>query len=815
MKIAFLSNKLTLRGTEVCLYDYADCNETLLGNTSIIITRPFSVVKQCSPRDVHPEAYAKFQNRFPMEYYTNPSDLPEIVSRNNIDIVFIEKAGSPEDGLVLDGCKTIIHCVFTTQCPHGTIYTAISDFLNKTMNTEYPVLPYMVRVHDTQENFRKEFQIPDDAIVFGSYSGADEYTIDYVKQVVCDVATNPAFKHIYFIYLNIDAFGPTCENIKFFPGTADMAYKRKFINTCDAMLYGRTGGETFGLACGEFSICSKPVIARPDEPGRSHEDILGDAMIKCSTYSELYTIVTNWKDYTKDVSNNGYFQYTPEKVMERFKTQVQSISIPAPPMNRKDLVRSIVSNIKNGVFVEIGTFMGDFADHILASSENSTLYCIDPYISYSAYSGDSTNNETGDKVFLEVRARLQNKYGDRVIFIRDFSDDVIDRIPDDIDFLYIDGNHSYKYVYNDLKNYYKKVKPNHYIVGDDAVDTDETKRDSNGDVYIQWNGGAYGHYGVVKAFNQYIKEKNISGTIIGNQYCIQKPRLDINYIRMNDRILFKERKRITIVTAFFNIQRASWQTSSRTTMHYLESFKEYLKLDYNIVVFLDDSMITPEFISLIAGKNVTLIPITMEWLMANTEAWKGLDTAKNITNSEYYKNLTKHRANDERTQGEPQNIHPEYCIINHTKIDFIHYAIQHKCIPEGDFICWSDFGYHASILHMNPAEMPSNALDCERFNTKKLCFFLRNSLAEQDMDPVRTLTHPRETFTGSFWGGPAELMLRLHTLYHACLKEMYELQISDFDQHVYVRCFLKQPELFELYVSDGKWPQALTDFQLP
>lgn len=36
MKIAFLSNKLTLRGTEAAMYDYADYNENLLNNQYII-----------------------------------------------------------------------------------------------------------------------------------------------------------------------------------------------------------------------------------------------------------------------------------------------------------------------------------------------------------------------------------------------------------------------------------------------------------------------------------------------------------------------------------------------------------------------------------------------------------------------------------------------------------------------------------------------------------------------------------------------------------------------------------------------------------
>ena len=40
--VAFLSNKLTLRGTEVAIYDYAHYNETLLGNKSVMITRDYT-----------------------------------------------------------------------------------------------------------------------------------------------------------------------------------------------------------------------------------------------------------------------------------------------------------------------------------------------------------------------------------------------------------------------------------------------------------------------------------------------------------------------------------------------------------------------------------------------------------------------------------------------------------------------------------------------------------------------------------------------------------------------------------------------------
>lgn len=186
-------------------------------------------------------------------------------------------------------------------------------------------------------------------------------------------------------------------------------------------------------------------------------------------------------------------------------------------MSRHTLVKSIIEKINNGVFVEIGTHLGDFADFILKNSKNSTLYCVDPYISYDEYD-DAINNITGDKLYNNTYKRLKSKYGKRVIFIRKTSADAVRDIPDKIDFLYIDGNHRYTYVLKDLELYYPKVKKNCYIVGDDACDTDDNKRNENGDVLVTWSVGCYGHYGVIKAFNEFCKKYNLNGEIVYGQY---------------------------------------------------------------------------------------------------------------------------------------------------------------------------------------------------------------------------------------------------------------------------------------------------------
>ena len=53
----------------------------------------------------------------------------------------------------------------------------------------------------------------------------------------------------------------------------DKHKKVKFINTCDAMLWARSGGETFGLSIAEFSIKNKPVFCA-DVGSRAHMSFL-------------------------------------------------------------------------------------------------------------------------------------------------------------------------------------------------------------------------------------------------------------------------------------------------------------------------------------------------------------------------------------------------------------------------------------------------------------------------------------------------------------------------------------------------------------
>ena len=312
-KIAFLSNKLTLRGTEVAIFDYADYNEKILGNKSIIITRDYEKIKH--EFDVDIQAYNKFKDRFDVFYYNSQKDIDQIVKNNNVTHIFIEKAGSWDDGLFSNNCINIIHCVFDVSHPHGQVYTPIGQTINDLQGTNYPVTPYMVTLPEHDENLRETLNIPEHAIVFGRYGGKESFDIIFVHDVIKNIVNS--IENIYFLFMNTNIFYEH-KNIIYIPGNSDMIFKRKFINSCDALIHARERGETFGLTPGEFSICKKPVITWGGSKEREHLLILKEKAVIYNTPEELQYIIQTFTRSKYDVSENGYMFYNPKNVMEIF-----------------------------------------------------------------------------------------------------------------------------------------------------------------------------------------------------------------------------------------------------------------------------------------------------------------------------------------------------------------------------------------------------------------------------------------------------------------------------------------------------------------
>lgn len=313
MTIAFHTDQLSLRGTEVALFDYAYNNQHILGNESIIITK-----KQ---RGL--DTYPKFNEHFEIILYENFQELPLLLKNKKIDVFYFIKHGL-NDGLIFPDTKNVVHAVFQQNEPHGDVYAYVSEWLSKKMsNGNIPYVPHMVDIkrYDHDKNYKKYLNIPKDAYVFGYYGGNDSFNIDFVKRAVIDVAKKN--KKIFFIFMNVDSFYEGLDNIIFFTGTHDMIKKIAFINTCDACLHARYIGESFGLTIAEFSTKNKPILTKAIDQNYQHDaahiDMLGKNAILYNSYDQLCNILENFKDmFDLNKDWNSYKEYTPEKVMEKF-----------------------------------------------------------------------------------------------------------------------------------------------------------------------------------------------------------------------------------------------------------------------------------------------------------------------------------------------------------------------------------------------------------------------------------------------------------------------------------------------------------------
>lgn len=262
-----------------------------------------------------------------------------------------------------------------------------------------------------------------------------------------------------------------------------------------------------------------------------------------------------------------------------------------------------------------------------------------------------------------------------------------------------------------------------------------------------------------------------------------------------------------LVTAFFDVGRSGWRKSPKDTeAFYMASFRHYGHMTNKMVVFLDKRLVH----LLPSNSNmyrIQIIPIDYEWLETNTKSWQQRDTATQVMQSTLYQTLL----HDRIKEGYPENIYPEYNLINHSKIDFIVYAIKQGLVPQDAPVAWTDFGYHFSV-YGTQGPFPNQSI--RLLNNDKLTFCLVALPQKEDADVGYTLTVARPTFTGGFFGGPQDLLLELHALYHTCLDVFYTCGIADDDQHVYLRCWLRQPDLFQLYLKapGDAWPQALSYF---
>ena len=124
----------------------------------------------------------------------------------------------------------------------------------------------------------------------------------------------------------------------------------------------------------------------------------------------------------------------------------------AKPKRWEPFMRKYAKDTKF-VGAEIGVLRGNFSVSMLDYFPNLTLYLVDNWSEYP---------ET------EVIARERLKvFGDRARIIKGDSIEVASQVPNNLDFVFIDADHSYEACLKDLQVYSKKVRSGGWITGHD------------------------------------------------------------------------------------------------------------------------------------------------------------------------------------------------------------------------------------------------------------------------------------------------------------------------------------------------------------
>ena len=130
-----------------------------------------------------------------------------------------------------------------------------------------------------------------------------------------------------------------------------------------------------------------------------------------------------------------------------------------------------------GQAVEVGTHRGGFAAPFLSLWRGKMLYCVDPWANPPGYEDQATylehsrgKDRQGDYDACIQTMRKIDPHGCRYTLMRTISLQAVNNFLDgQLDFVYVDGDHTRPNVDNDLEAWWPKVRQGGLLAGHDFV----------------------------------------------------------------------------------------------------------------------------------------------------------------------------------------------------------------------------------------------------------------------------------------------------------------------------------------------------------
>ncbi len=145
---------------------------------------------------------------------------------------------------------------------------------------------------------------------------------------------------------------------------------------------------------------------------------------------------------------------------------LQSINAPAAYLK----MMSAMWGVQVQSIVEIGVFQGKTSKQFRTLFPDAFLYLIDPWELYDDYRQIEAGPMSQQQHDYDTAYRMVNEaFGldPKVTILRKTSMEALSDVPDGIDLIFIDGNHSYFNVKQDIEHWFPKIRPMGMLSGHD------------------------------------------------------------------------------------------------------------------------------------------------------------------------------------------------------------------------------------------------------------------------------------------------------------------------------------------------------------
>lgn len=258
---------------------------------------------------------------------------------------------------------------------------------------------------------------------------------------------------------------------------------------------------------------------------------------------------------------------------------------------------------------------------------------------------------------------------------------------------------------------------------------------------------------------------------------------------------------ISIVTAFFELNRSKVTGDGRTTDSYLKSFAFWARVRNPLVVFgtaetCEQAFAIRDRFGL--GKSTKTI-VVPDLFTIDPELLNGL---KRSMGEPIYR---RYRFKPSK----PEALMPEYNYLMCHKPYFVADAVEKGLV--GENVAWIDFGYNINgVYYLVPEEF-----DFEwrhPVNGKIHYFNCRDTDERPIFEIVRTMG---DCFQGNFIVSPAKYWPMMRERYRRYMKELIDCGLPDSDQTLMIMLYRDNPELFQIHQMEHFQIQSWKLFGAP